>query len=1253
MKRSILFALFLIGFFSISFAQSGGEIQGRVVDQNNEGIPFANVVVFLNDVQINGASTDLDGYFSIKPISPGRYKVVASYIGKTVNVNDVIISAGKTTFLNKIVVNTAQELGPIEVVYKEPAVDVGKPEVSTTVTREQIEKMPKNNIIGMITNTAGTYSADDNSTAISVGGSRFNSNKYILDGVDMSGIILLPPDALDQIQVITSGVDASIGDFTGGVFKLSTRGGAKELHGSVEVLTSQYLDPYGYNQARFSLLGPIYSVNKGTDQARTIIDYILTGDAIYEKDSDPPATPIYVVKDEVLDDIKERPLQPSLIGEGLNKRSEFLRMEDLEELKYKPNNDNKSLNFFGKVDFRPSLTTQFTLGSTFYHQDANAYVRTFSLLNAENNPQVLNTDYRVYGKFTQRFPEKRQEGEERKSGYTLGNAYYSLQVDFQKSTGKVQDAEHKDNFFNYGYIGDFDVYKAPFYYYKQDTIVYTDANGIEQRRVITANNALLTYFDTLVTFERAEINPYLSNYTSQYFNNFKANTLSQVIAGGGLRNGDFTQNLITYSMWYNAGVPYTSYSLTNNTQYGLRFDASLDLKKSEGDKINRHAIEFGFEYQQKDDRSYGISPIGLWGLARQNMNFHLLNLETDQPYFIIDGDTTLASDFLASGGSFNQQTDTLFYYRRYSQAEQKYFDIAVREKLGVPVNSLEFINIDGLDLNFFDITLFSPEELLASGNRLVTTRGYDYYGNKLDYQPSFNDFWSSFNDKDGDGVKDFDEYYERSIDAYRPIYTAGYIQDRFNIGRVIFRVGLRVDRFDANQKVLRDQYSLYAIRTAGEVTNLGPHPSTIGEDFAVYTNDVSNPTEILGYRNGTTWYNAAGNEIFDPSVLTGATTTGTISPYLVDPTQDIKQNDFNVDQSFKDYDPQYTFMPRIAFSFPITETAMFTAHYDIYTQRPLSGVQATPYHYMFLQEIAIDGVIPNPNLKPEKTINYQLGFQQALSDASRLSISAFYKELRDMTQIIRVDYAYPVSYTTYGNIDFGTVKGLKLAYDVIRRINNTLISASYTLQFADGTGSNATSQINLIGAQQPNLRTILPLNYDVRHVFMVNLDYRFASGKLYNGPKLFNEDILANAGINLTFRGRSGEPFTRQANATPNAQFGVRTSSNLEGSINGSRLPWNYKVDFRVDKDFTLGGQHALNVYLLIQNLFNTKNIIAVYRYTGDPDDDGYLEAPGAQQGIAAQLDPQSFIDLYRVKIQNPDYYSLPRTIQLGVKYKF
>lgn len=114
------------------------------------------------------------------------------------------------------------------------------------------------------------------------------------------------------------------------------------------------------------------------------------------------------------------------------------------------------------------------------------------------------------------------------------------------------------------------------------------------------------------------------------------------------------------------------------------------------------------------------------------------------------------------------------------------------------------------------------------------------------------------------------------------------------------------------------------------------------------------------------------------------------------------------------------------------------------------------------------------------------------------------------------------------------------------------------------------------------------------------LDYRF------DDPEGGQPTWLNDVGLNTTFNARSGEPYTRQANPLATAQFGANTRATLEGGINGSRLPWHYRTDIKLDKAFTFGiGKNdrpiSMDVYLWVQNLFDNRNVIAVYAYTGNP----------------------------------------------------
>ncbi len=261
--------------------------------------------------------------------------------------------------------------------------------------------------------------------------------------------------------------------------------------------------------------------------------------------------------------------------------------------------------------------------------------------------------------------------------------------------------------------------------------------------------------------------------------------------------------------------------------------------------------------------------------------------------------------------------------------------------------------------------------------------------------------------------------------------------------------------------------------------------------------------------------------------------------------------------------------------------------------------------------------------------------------------------------------AYPIQYTSFGNRDFSSTKGLKVNLEY-RRVGPLRMQLAYTLQFAEGTGSSTTTQSSLLATGQPNLRTVFPLAVDTRHTINYTIDYRYS--EQFKGPEISGSYPFKNAGINIFMRARSGEPYTRASIATP-IVGGDFQSIPLQGTINGSRLPWQFEVSTRIDKDFLItnigrkkdaegkvikdGKPLGLNVYTYITNLLNTKNTLSVYRYTGVGDDDGYLNSPQGQQSLSNIQFQESYIELYRYRLISPDNYNNPRRIYFGFSLNF
>ena len=1278
--------LTLLSSLAIVFAAmaQNGDISGKVRDEKGEGIPFANVVL-VDGKSVptgRGTTTDFDGNYSISPLTPGHYNIQVSYVGYAPQIiQGIVVNSDKATFIDFKMKPSSTELTAVEIIsYKVPLIDAGNTSATNVVGSAEIATMSTKNIGDIAATTAGVFQ-NDAGGSLNIRGGREDGTQYYVDGVKVIGTPSIPASSIEQLQVITGGVPAKYGDLSGGIVNITSKGPSSQLNGSIEFQTTQGLDAYGYNLVNGSLEGPLW---KQKSTKKTILGFFTAFEYQHQKDPSPSAIGLWQVRPSLLDSLRASPLLRTAGSQGFTLAANNVTMGDMYKQLAKPNDQQTDFRGNARIDIRPADNITLSFGGSASYTQFKDFVYGYSLFNYDNNPTDNSLDYRIYGRFTHNIQSKQSEedtkdGKKRKSS-AFQNAFYTIQVDYEKYKQHYQGAGGT-NPFDYGYIGKFNIKTAPSFAYDTFAIGSKTYRGWKQTGIQ----------DTAIAFTGSKVNPNSTAYTQEYYqllgalnnpdgslevyNSSNANftsTLSEISGNQGLTNG--SRSNYVNNIWYNSGRAYGAYgdaplssdpSLPgggNSNQYHVRLEGAFDILKPGAASRNKHSFEFGVEYEQRIERNYTMFPLlgnGLWSLARSLVNLQLQDFDRNNPVFRINGTNYNYND--PNRPNF-YLTDTILFNPTYEASKQSYFDQQVRQALGLAKNSLNLLNVDNLDPNFLNLKMFSPDELLGqsgSGSQYASYRGYDAYGNVLTSQPSFNDF---FTQKDANGN------YTRLIPAYRPIYTDAYISDRFFFKDLAFNVGVRFDRFDANQEQLIDPYSLYPIKTASQVTSLDgnpvTHPADIGSNYAVYVDNSASPTAIAGYRNGAIWYDKYGNQLATGASVASASSTGTIQPYLKNPNENIQVGStFDPNQTFQQYKPSIIVMPRLQFSFSLTDRALFFAHYDILSQRPnsaQSAVDPTQY-YFFVNNIG--GVLNNPALAPSRTVDYELGFKQRVSNTAAFTISAFYREFRDQIEITKITNAYPNDYITYGNIDFGTTKGVTLDFDM-RRTGNFSLKANYTIQFADGTGSDPTTQLTLINANSPNLRSISPLNYDSRHLINVNLTYSYGVGKDYNGPTIKNVQILSDAGISFQLSTRSGTPYTAQENVTPLALQSSSSRAVGQGSINGSRLPWYVRANMRVWKNFDFnvgkkkdkkdsGRDVGLQIYLQIQNLFNTANVLTVYRYTGTANSDGYLNDPGSLSAIQSALNPKAFKDQYAVYINNPSNYSLPRRIYLGAVFTF
>ncbi|MEO0124143.1 MAG: TonB-dependent receptor [candidate division WOR-3 bacterium] len=291
--------------------------------------------------------------------------------------------------------------------------------------------------------------------------------------------------------------------------------------------------------------------------------------------------------------------------------------------------------------------------------------------------------------------------------------------------------------------------------------------------------------------------------------------------------------------------------------------------------------------------------------------------------------------------------------------------------------------------------------------------------------------------------------------------------------------------------------------------------------------------------------------------------------------------------------PKIRLSPRLGFSLPITDRSKFRFNYGHFYQTPTSHdlYRSTEPEVVWLLLRRYNSVVGNPNLTVEKTISYEMGYENQLSDIFALGFIAYYKDIYDLIQTQKID-ALPYAYYQVQNLDYGNVKGIELTLKK-RMMNYWAFDISYTLQFAKGTASSAwqnyyniyTENPDPITGQYPIPRIDYWLDFDERHI--VNATLGFES------PENFIFLPLRNMTTDFIFSYHSGFPYTPTDN-----------KGNKLGDDNSARMPGYINVDANITKGITI---QKLNFILFanIYNLFNTEQITQVYSTTGKPDDDG------------------------------------------------
>ncbi len=281
MNKALAYCIFFVllgGFFSKSQAQNSGNIRGFVYTKDN-GEPALFTNVYLKGTT-QGASTDINGFFSITKITPGTYTLMATYLGYDTAKEEITIKAGqiinKKYYLTKAAIQLTEIVLTAEMQAKKEDTKVSVQKIDPVM----INKLPsvgEPDLAQYLQVLPGVVFTGDQGGQLYIRGGAPVQNKVLLDGMiiynpfhSIGLFSVFDNDIIKNADVYTGGFGAEYGGRTSSVMDITTRDGNKtRLGGKASVST------FG---AKAMVQGPLVKLK---ENGTTSMSYLVTGKTSY------------------------------------------------------------------------------------------------------------------------------------------------------------------------------------------------------------------------------------------------------------------------------------------------------------------------------------------------------------------------------------------------------------------------------------------------------------------------------------------------------------------------------------------------------------------------------------------------------------------------------------------------------------------------------------------------------------------------------------------------------------------------------------------------------------------------------------------------------------------------------------------------------------------------------------------------------------------------------------------------------------
>ncbi|MBK7979364.1 MAG: TonB-dependent receptor [Ignavibacteriae bacterium] len=306
--------------------------------------------------------------------------------------------------------------------------------------------------------------------------------------------------------------------------------------------------------------------------------------------------------------------------------------------------------------------------------------------------------------------------------------------------------------------------------------------------------------------------------------------------------------------------------------------------------------------------------------------------------------------------------------------------------------------------------------------------------------------------------------------------------------------------------------------------------------------------------------------------------------------------------------------PRFGLSYTLGSAAVLHFSYGHFFQMP--PLFALYQNSRFLIPTGnFETVLGNPNLNPEKTVQYEMGLWYELQKNLGMEVSVFYRDIYDLLTAVVVTTYNQVKYGYYSNKDYGNVKGMELKFDYT--FDEFTVFLNYTLQYTRGISDNPTSTFTRAGQNMDEISKLIALEWDQRHTLNLSVNYAHDNFGM-------NLTGTYNSGIAYTYKPISESPLSKQT-LFPNNQH----------------RPATFDLSLKGYYDFTLSEHYKLRLFANIYNVLDRLNEVLVNEITGR-----------AYTTILTESEKATFKSNYNDyydTAHDPSMFSAPREIKIGI----